>query len=90
MNAIYIVCKIRDDDSTGTEHNYLFSCGMDDNPRGVCFLNDEKTIRLYGVAGEPNNMDISNFPTNYYNPCGKDKWNVVCVAYDTTSGKSSL
>ena len=35
-------------------------------------------------------MDISNFPTSYYNPCRRDKWNVVCVVYDTTSGKSSL
>ena len=30
VNAIYIVYKIRKYDSTGTEHNYLFSCGMDD------------------------------------------------------------
>ena len=43
VNAIYIVYKIRDYDATGTEHNYLFSCGMDDNHRGVCFLKDEKT-----------------------------------------------
>ena len=35
-------------------------------------------------------MDISNFPTSYYIPCQKDKWNAVCVVYDTTSGKSSL
>ena len=35
-------------------------------------------------------MDISNFPTTCYNPCRKDKWNVVCVVYDTTSGKSLL
>ena len=27
------------------------SCGMDDNHRGVCFLKDEKTSRVYGVAG---------------------------------------
>ena len=54
------------------------------------FLKDEKTIRVYGVAGKPNYMDISNFPTSYYNPCWKDKCNVVCVVYDTTSGKSSL
>ena len=35
-------------------------------------------------------MDILNFPTSYYNPCRSDKWNVFCVVYDTTSGKSSL
>ena len=63
---------------------------MDDNHRVVCFLKDEKTMRVYGVAGKPNYMDISNFPTSYYNPCRKDKWNVVRVLYDTTSGKSSL
>ena len=90
-NAIYIVYKIRNDDSTGTEHNYLFSCGMGDNHRGICFVKDEKTMRVYGVAGKPYNyMDISNFPTSYYNPRRRDKWNVVCVVYDTTSGKSSL
>ena len=44
----------------------------------------------YGVAGKPTHMDIPNFPTSYYNPCRKDKWNVVCVVYDTPSSKSSL
>ena len=63
---------------------------MDDNHRGICFLKDEKTMRVYGVADKPNYMDISNFPTSYYHPCRKDKWSVVCVVYDTTSGKSSL
>ena len=90
VNAIYIVYKIRKYDSTGTEHNNLFSCGMGDNHHGVCFLKDEKTMRIYGVAGKPNYMDISNFLTSYYNPCRKDKWNVVCDLYDTTSNKSSL
>ena len=47
-------------------------------------------MRVYGVAGKPTHMDISNFPTSYYNPCQKDKWNVVCVVYGITSGKSSL
>ena len=63
---------------------------MNDNHRGICFLKDEKTIQVYGVADKPHYMDISNFPTSYYNPCRKDMWNVVCVVYDTTSGKSSL
>ena len=35
-------------------------------------------------------MDISNFPTSYYNPCRKDKWNVVCVVYGIPSSKSLL
>ena len=56
VNAIYIVYKIKDYDSTGTEHNYLFSGGMD-NHRDVCFLKDEKTMRVYGVAGKPNYME---------------------------------
>ena len=48
-------------------------------------------MRVYGVAGSPYNyMDISSFPTSYFNPCRRDKWNIVCVVYDTTSGKSSL
>ena len=72
VNAIYIVYKIRKYDSTGTEHNYLFSCGMDDNHRGIFFLKDEKTMRVYGGAGKPNYLVISNFPTSYYNPCRKD------------------
>ena len=91
VNVIYIVYKIRDYDSTGTEHNYLFSCGMGDNHRGVCFLKDERTMRVYGVAGKPYNyLNISNFPTSNYSPCRRDKWNIVCVVYDTTSGKSSV
>ena len=90
VNAIYIVYKIRNYDSTGTEHNYLFSCGMDDNHRGICFLNDERTMKVYGVAGKSIRMDISNFPTSYYNPCRMDKSNVVCIVYGITSGKSSL
>ena len=81
VNVICIVYKIRD---------YLFFCGMDDNLRDICFLKDEKTTRVYAVAGKPHYMDISNFPTSYFNPCRKDKWNVACVVYDTTSGKSSL
>ena len=33
-------------------------------------------MRVYCVAGKPHYIDI--------------EWNVVCVVYDTTSGKSSL
>ena len=88
-DLIDIVYKIRDYDSTGTEHNYLFSCGMGDNHCG--FLKDERTMRVYGVAGSPfYYMDILNFPTSYFSTCRTDKWNVVCVVYDTTSGNSSL
>ena len=55
-------------------------------------ITSEKTMRVYGAVGDrkPDNMDISNFPTSYYNPCRKDRWNVVYVVYDTTSGKYSL
>ena len=49
VNAIYIVYKIRKYDSTGAEHNYLFSCGMDNNHCGICFLKDEETMREYMV-----------------------------------------
>ena len=92
VNAIYIVYKIRKYDSTGTEHNYHFSCGMGGNHRGICFLKDEKTMRVYGSFGDrkPDYMNISNFPTSYCNPCRKDRWDIVCVVYDTTSRKSSL
>ena len=79
VNAIYIVYKIRNYDGTGIEHNYLFSCGMTDNHRGICCVPDK-----------PHYMNISNFPTIYYNRCRKDMWNVVCVVYDTTFGISSL
>ena len=65
---------------------------MGDNPRGISFFKDEKTMRVYGAVGDgnPDYMDISNFPTSYYNPCRKDKWNVVCVTSDTISRESSL
>ena len=63
---------------------------MGDNLRGVCFLKDEKTMRVYAAVGKHDYMDISNFPTSYFNLCRKDKWNVVCVVCDTTSSKSSL
>ena len=76
VNAIYIVYKIRKYDSTGLEHNYPFSGGMDGKHRGICFLKDEKTMRVYSVAGKLTHMDISNFPTSYYNPCRKDKLTV--------------
>ena len=68
VNAIYIVYKIRKYDSTGTDHNYHFYCRMGDNHRGICFLWDEKTMRVYGAVGDrkPDYMDISNFPTSYY------------------------
>ena len=66
---------------------------MGDNHRGISFLEDEKTMRVYGAVGDRKHdyMDISNFPTSYYNPCRKDRWNVVCVVYEaTSSSKSSL
>ena len=89
VNDISIVYKMRKHDSTALEHNYLFPVEWT-IIIVVCFLKDEKTMRVYGVSGKPTHMDISNFPTSYYNPCRKDKWNVVCVVYDITSGKSSL
>ena len=46
VNAIYIVYKIRKYDITGTKHNYLFSCGMGDNHRGICYPKEEKTMRV--------------------------------------------
>ena len=52
VNAIYKLYKIRKYDSTGLEHNYLFSCGMGDNHRGICFLKNEKTMRVYGAVGD--------------------------------------
>ena len=92
VNAIYTVYKIRKYDSTGTEHSYFFSCGMGDNYRGICFLMDEKTMRVHGAVGDRKltYMEISNFPTSYYNPCQKVTGSVFCVVYDTTSSKSSL
>ena len=90
VNDIYIVYIIRKYERIGLEHNYLFSCGMGDNHGGICFPKNEKTMRVHGVAGKLTHLDISNFPTSYYNPCQKDRWNVACVEYDTSSSKSSL
>ena len=38
-------------------------------------------MRLYSAVRDrkPNYMDITNLPTSYYNPCRKDRWNVVRV-----------
>ena len=52
MNAIYMVYKIRKYNGTGTGHNYFFSCGMGDNHRGICFLEDGKTMRVHGAVGD--------------------------------------
>ena len=52
VNPIYTVYKIGTYDSTGPEHHYLFSCGMDDNHRGICFVKDKKTMRGYGAVGD--------------------------------------
>ena len=52
VNAIYIVYKIRKYDNSGTDHNYLFSCGMSDNHRGICFFEGEKTTSVYGAVGD--------------------------------------
>ena len=65
VNAIYMVYHLRNYDANGTEHNYLFSSGMGNNHRDVCFLQDEKAIRVHG----DDYMDISNSPTSYYIPC---------------------
>ena len=35
---------------------------MSDNHHGICFLEDEKTMIVCGVAGKPTHMDISHFP----------------------------
>ena len=84
VNAIHIVYKIRKYNSTGTEHNYLFSCGMDYNHRGICFLKEEKTMRVYRVLKEQKTIRVYGVlrdrkSTSYYNQCQKDRWNVVCV-----------
>ena len=69
VNAIYLVYHLRNYDGNGTKHNYLFSCGMGNNDRGIRFLQDEKTIRIHS----DDYMDISNFPTSYYIPCQKGR-----------------
>ena len=58
----------------------------------VEFLNNEKTMTVHGAIGDrkPTYMDVSNFPTSYHYPCQKDRSNVVCAVYGTTSSKSSL
>ena len=52
VNIINTVYNIRKYDGAGTEHNYLFSSGMGDNHRGICFLEDEKPMRVYGAFGD--------------------------------------
>ena len=52
VNALYIVYKVREYDSTGMEHNYPFSCGMGNNHRGIYFLKNENTMRVHGAVGD--------------------------------------
>ena len=88
VKAIYIVYKIGKYDSTGTEHNYIFFRRMGDNHRGICFLEDEKTtVQLEFTSST---IWIFRISLSVTNPCRKNRWDVACVVYDTTSGKSSL
>ena len=50
VNAIYIVYIIRKYDSTGTEHNYLFSCGFDRYVESVEMYNYYKSIPFGLIA----------------------------------------
>ena len=75
--------------------NSAYHCPHDLADNKVNAIYKVYKIRKYDNTGLEHNylfnhMDISNFPTSYYNLCPKDKWNVVCEVYDKTSGKSSL
>ena len=84
VNAVYIVYNYPFLYTAGKkEINYLFSSGKGDNVRGIYFLDDKKTMRIYGY------MDITHFPNSYYNPCLPDRWNVLCIVYDTKHPESS-
>ena len=49
-------------------------------------------MRIRGVQAEKHVhwKDISDFPTNYYNPCRTDIWNVVCITFDVKTPSNSL
>ena len=87
VNVVYVFYRIRNFDASGTGHNYLFSSRMGKIHRGICFLDDEQTMRIY-CADTGINMDFKNIPTNYSNSCQKYKWKAVCVVYDQT-GKAN-
>ena len=79
VNAVSIVYKIRDYSESGTANNYLFSCGMDKNHHDVCFLSDERTMRVYGAATAGSYIDVKDFPTSYYYPV-KDTSGTLCAS----------
>ena len=66
VNAVYIVYNIRNYPSLYTagkkEINYLFSSGKGDNVRGICFVDDKKTMRIYVIDPKIGvYMDITHF-----------------------------
>ena len=65
VNAVYMVYKIRNYDGNDTEHNYLFCCGMGKHHRGICFLEDERAMRVYGADTDTGiYMDVKTFPNS--------------------------
>ena len=52
VNAIYIVYMIKKYDSTGREHNYLFSCGFDRYIESAEMYNYYKSIPSGLIAAQ--------------------------------------
>ena len=91
-HAIFIVYTISGyKGTTEVEDNYLFYSADDAQTISVCFLNDEKTIRVKGADTDKTYFDVNKFPGNKQNPCATGNWNVICAVYDNTmEGESSL
>ena len=58
-----MIYKIIASAGSGKEHNYLFSCRMGENRRGVLFLNDKWTMSVYGAATGGSYINVKDFPT---------------------------
>ena len=94
-NLVFIIYKITEYNNVSEEQNYLFHIGDTDDARrrGICFLKDKRTMRIYGATGKggSNYTDVSNFyRKSDYNPCAEGHWNVIGIQYDEVSDKSTL
>jgi len=94
--CMFFVYKIKSYESgSSSERNYLMCNRIDekkDRFRGICFLKDEKTLRIHGASevGDRHTFDFRWWVKT--NPCEKDKFHVVCIEYvkKPKSSSSSL
>ena len=87
VNDVYKVYKITAYPGSDKEHYYICYCGLG---KHVCFLDDERTMRVYGAATGRSYIDVKDFLASYYNLCQKYKWNIVYVVVYDQIGKANV